>query len=86
MKTLGASAAKNCFGELLDLARREPLQIAKKGRSVAIMMPIGEYPIVYYVEWISLHGFHKYFRICSSFFDDNCLFATGAKGVAIAIN
>ena len=38
MKTLGASEAKNRFGELLDLARREPVQIAKKGRSVAIMM------------------------------------------------
>ena len=43
MKTLGASEAKNHFGELLDLARREPVQIAKKGRSVAIMMSIEEF-------------------------------------------
>lgn len=43
MKTLGASEAKNRFGELLDLARREPVQIAKKGRSVAIMMSIEEF-------------------------------------------
>jgi prevent-host-death family protein len=43
MKTLGASEAKNRFGELLDLARREPVQIAKKGRNVAIMMSIEEF-------------------------------------------
>ncbi len=43
MKTLGASEAKNRFGELLDLARREPVQIAKKGRSVAVMMSIEEF-------------------------------------------
>jgi prevent-host-death family protein len=43
VKTLGASEAKNRFGELLDLARREPVQIAKKGRSVAIMMSIEEF-------------------------------------------
>ncbi|NEO00990.1 MAG: type II toxin-antitoxin system Phd/YefM family antitoxin, partial [Moorea sp. SIO3I7] len=35
MKILGASDAKNRFGELLDLARREPIQITKKGRKVA---------------------------------------------------
>lgn len=37
MKTLGASEAKNRFGEMLDFARREPVQIAKKGRSVVVM-------------------------------------------------
>lgn len=43
MKTLAASEAKNHFGELLDLARREPVQIAKKGRSVAVMVSIEEF-------------------------------------------
>jgi prevent-host-death family protein len=43
MKTLGASEAKNRFGELLDLARREPVQIAKKGRTVAVVLSIEEF-------------------------------------------
>ena len=43
MKTLGASDAKNRFGELLDLARREPVQIAKKGRKVAVILSVEEF-------------------------------------------
>ncbi|NET65376.1 MAG: type II toxin-antitoxin system prevent-host-death family antitoxin [Moorea sp. SIO1G6] len=43
MKTLGASEAKNRFGELLDLARREPIQITKKGRNVAVVISIEEF-------------------------------------------
>ena len=43
MKILGASEAKNRFGEMLDLARREPVQISKKGRSVAVVLSIEEY-------------------------------------------
>ncbi|MGL5035428.1 MAG: type II toxin-antitoxin system Phd/YefM family antitoxin [Microcystaceae cyanobacterium] len=43
MKTLGASEAKNRFGEMLDLARREPVQIAKKGRSVVVVLSIEEF-------------------------------------------
>ena len=43
MKTLGASEAKNHFGKLLDLARREPIQIAKKGRNVAVVISIEEF-------------------------------------------
>ena len=43
MKTLGASEAKNRFGELLDVARREPVQITKKGRNVAVVLSIEEF-------------------------------------------
>jgi antitoxin Phd len=43
MKTLGASEAKNRFGEMLDFARREPVQIAKKGRSVVVVLSIEEF-------------------------------------------
>ncbi|MEB3309477.1 MAG: type II toxin-antitoxin system Phd/YefM family antitoxin [Snowella sp.] len=43
MKTLGASEAKNRFGELLDLARREPVQIEKKGCSLAVVLSIEEF-------------------------------------------
>ncbi|NEP20667.1 type II toxin-antitoxin system prevent-host-death family antitoxin [Moorena sp. SIO3I6] len=43
MKNLGASEAKNRFGELLDLARREPVKITKKGRNVAVVISIEEF-------------------------------------------
>jgi antitoxin Phd len=43
MKILGASEAKNRFGQLLDLAIREPVQIEKKGRKVAVMLSIEEF-------------------------------------------
>lgn len=43
MKTIGASEAKNRFGEMLDLARREPVQIAKKGRGVVVVLSIEEF-------------------------------------------
>jgi prevent-host-death family protein len=43
MKTLGASEAENRFGELLDLARREPIQIEKKGRCVVVVLSIEEF-------------------------------------------
>jgi prevent-host-death family protein len=43
MKTLGASEAKNNFGELLDLARRQPVQITKKGRNVVVVVSIEEF-------------------------------------------
>ena len=43
MKILGASEAKKRFGELLDLARREPVQIAKKGCGVAVIMSVEEF-------------------------------------------
>lgn len=43
MKILGASEAKNRFGEMIDLARREPVKIAKKGREVAVVLSIEEF-------------------------------------------
>jgi prevent-host-death family protein len=43
MKTIGASEAKNRFGEMLDLARREPVEIAKKGRGVVVVLSIEEF-------------------------------------------
>ena len=43
MKTLGVSEAKNRFGEMLDFARREPVQIAKKELSVVVVLSIEEF-------------------------------------------
>ncbi len=43
MKKLAASDAKNRFGEMLDLARREPVHITKKGRNVAVVISTEEF-------------------------------------------
>lgn len=43
MKTLGAAEAKNHFGNLLDMAQREPVVIEKKGRAVAVVLSVQEY-------------------------------------------
>jgi prevent-host-death family protein len=43
METIEASEAKNRFGELLDLARREPVKIAKKGQNIAVVLSIEEF-------------------------------------------
>lgn len=43
MKKLAASDAKNRFGEMLDLARREPVHITKKGRNVAFVISTEEF-------------------------------------------
>jgi len=50
MKTLASSEAKNHFGELLDLARREPIQITKKGRNVAVVLSIEEFERLSHLE------------------------------------
>ena len=43
MKTLTATDAKYGFGRLMDLARAEPVTIAKHGRPVVVMMSVEEY-------------------------------------------
>ena len=43
MKTLSAKDAKYRFGRLIDLARAEPVVIAKHGRPVVVVMAIEEY-------------------------------------------
>jgi prevent-host-death family protein len=42
MKTLTAREAKNSFGELLDMAQREPVVVTKRGRPVSVMVSIEE--------------------------------------------
>lgn len=41
--TMTATDAKNRFGELLDLARRQPVHVQKNGRTVAVMLSPEEY-------------------------------------------
>lgn len=43
MKTLTAKDAKYGFGRLIDLARAEPVTIAKHGRPVVVVMSVEEY-------------------------------------------
>ena len=43
MKTLSAKDAKYGFGRLIDLARTEPVAVAKHGRPVVVVMAVEEY-------------------------------------------
>ena len=43
METIAATEASNRFGQLLDLARQEPVTIEKKGRAVAVILSVEEY-------------------------------------------
>ena len=43
MKTLSAKDAKYGFGRLIDLARAEPVAVAKHGRPVMVVMAVEEY-------------------------------------------
>jgi len=43
MRTLTAKEAKYGFGRLIDLARTEPLIVAKHGRPVVVVMAFDEY-------------------------------------------
>ncbi|MGY8604654.1 type II toxin-antitoxin system Phd/YefM family antitoxin [Gluconobacter cerinus] len=43
MQTLSAKDAKYGFGRLIDLARVEPVAVAKHGRPVVVVMAVEEY-------------------------------------------
>jgi prevent-host-death family protein len=43
MRTLSAKDAKYGFGRLIDLARAEPVVVAKHGRPVVVVMAVEEY-------------------------------------------
>jgi prevent-host-death family protein len=43
LPSMTATDAKNRFGELLEMARREPVLIQKNGRTVAVMVSPEEY-------------------------------------------
>jgi prevent-host-death family protein len=43
MKTLTAKDAKYGFGRLIDLARAEPVAVAKHGRPVVVVMSVEEF-------------------------------------------
>lgn len=43
MVEISATDAKNRFGEVLELARKEPVRIQKNGRDVAVMLSAEDY-------------------------------------------
>jgi antitoxin Phd len=43
MTTIPATEAKNKFGELLEVIHKEPVEISKKGRPVAVVISIADY-------------------------------------------
>ena len=43
MRTLSAKDAKYGFGRLIDLARAEPVAVAKHGRPVIVVMAVEEF-------------------------------------------
>ena len=43
MRKIAAKDAKYGFGKLIDLARAEPVAVAKHGRPVVVVMAIEEY-------------------------------------------
>ena len=43
MQTISAKDAKYGFGRLIDLARVEPVAVAKHGRPVIVVMAVEEY-------------------------------------------
>ena len=43
MQTLSAKDAKYGFGRLIDLARAEPVTVAKHGRPVVVVLSVEEY-------------------------------------------
>lgn len=43
MQTLSAKDAKYGFGRLIDLARAEPVAVAKQGRTVVVVLSVEEY-------------------------------------------
>lgn len=50
MKTLTAKEAKDGFGRLIDLARAEPVIVAKHGRPVVVVMAVEEFERLKYME------------------------------------
>lgn len=43
MKHIASANAKNQFGQLLDMAQKEPVTIEKKGRAVAVILSIEDF-------------------------------------------
>ena len=45
MSIITATDAKNRFGELIEMARKEPVEVQKNGRTVSVMISAEEFEI-----------------------------------------
>ena len=54
MQVTTARDAKNRFGQLLDLAQRRPVAITKNGRTVTVMLSVGQYERLRGAAWARL--------------------------------
>lgn len=54
MQTLSAKDAKYGFGRLIDLARAEPVAVAKHGRTVVVVLAVEEYERLKAVEAVAV--------------------------------
>ena len=45
MSIITATDAKNRFGELIEMARKEPVEVQKNGRTVTVMISAEEFEI-----------------------------------------
>ncbi|MBX3583006.1 MAG: type II toxin-antitoxin system Phd/YefM family antitoxin [Rhizobiaceae bacterium] len=43
MKTITATAARNSFGKLIDMAQSEPVRVQRHGRDVAVVLSPEEF-------------------------------------------
>ena len=46
MKSLSANEAKTHFGDLLLMVQREPVQVKKNGKAVAVMVSVDDYMVL----------------------------------------
>ncbi len=56
MRTYNASEARNKFAEIIDIARRDPVAISKKGRVVSVILAKEDYERYQYMEeqyWVN---------------------------------
>lgn len=56
MQTLSAKDAKYGFGRLIDLARAEPVAVAKHGRPVVVVLAVEEYERLKALESVGFDG------------------------------
>jgi len=54
MKTVTAAEAKNRFGQLIDAAQRQPVEVTKQGRRSVVVMSAAEYDRRQHRAWTNL--------------------------------
>ena len=63
MRTYSTNEARNKFAEIIDIARREPVAIAKHGRVVSIILAKEDYEHYQVIEQIGKGTFGNVYKI-----------------------